>query len=281
MGAYHPQVVHFAIVLVFIGVGFRLLSLTGRIAFAGPAATTLVLAGTLASFVAVQSGTAAHGPVERIPGVRGAVETHETWGERARNTFVIVSLAELGTLMLTWRRHRLAPPVAMAAAALGLVGLIVMYQAADRGGNLVYSYAGGIGMRRGDTEGVNRLFVAGAYAQAMQDLQAGQTDDAMTLVSLASTRFPANLDLQLLAAEWANDVQGDPAASLRRLDGLSIPQEDTRSRIRAGLARAKALAGQANPDGARAVLQTLQGEFPANTRVKERLDELTGAGAQP
>jgi uncharacterized membrane protein len=279
MGAYHPQIVHFAIVLAFVGVGFRLLSLTGRLAFAGPAATTLVLAGTIASFLAVQSGTAAHGPVERIPGVRSAVVAHETWGERARNTFVIVSLAELGTLLMTWRRHRLVQPVTIAAAAVGLVGLVVMYQAADHGGSLVYSYAGGIGMRRGDTEGVNRLFVAGAYGQAMQDLQAGQTDDAMALINLASTRFPGNLDLQLLAAEWETDMQGDAVASLRRLDALSIPQDDTRSRIRAGLARAKALAAQGNANGARAVLQTLQGEFPTNTRVQEQLDELAGGAA--
>src|SRR5687768_17317189 len=124
MGAYHPQVVHFAIALVFAGVGFRLLSLTGRAAFSGPAATALILAGTLASFLAVQSGTAAHTPVERIPGVRGAVDDHETWGVRARNTFVVVSLVELAALMLTWRRHRLARPAMLAAAAIGALGLI-------------------------------------------------------------------------------------------------------------------------------------------------------------
>src|SRR3954453_1463510 len=101
MGAYHPQVVHFAIVLVFAGVGFRLLALTGRVPFAAPAATTLILAGTIASFLAVESGTEAHVPVERIPGVRAAVEDHEAWGERARNTFVVVSLAELAALALS------------------------------------------------------------------------------------------------------------------------------------------------------------------------------------
>jgi uncharacterized membrane protein len=274
MGAYHPQVVHFAIALVFAGVAFRLLSLTGRFAFSSPAATTLILAGTVASFLAVQSGTAAHGPVERIPGVRGAVEEHEAWGERARNAFVLVSLVEIGALVLTWRRHRLARSVTIAAAAIGAVGLFVMYEAGEHGGELVYSYAGGVGMRAGDHEGVNRLFVAGAYGQATQDVRNGQTAEAMTLIDLAASRFPANLDLQLLAAEWATDVQGDPAAALTRLDALSIPQQDTRSRIRAGLARAGALAAQGNVDGARAVLQTLQGEFPQSASVKQRLDEL-------
>ncbi|MQA28489.1 MAG: hypothetical protein GEU82_01445 [Luteitalea sp.] len=278
MGAYHPQVVHFAIALVFAGVGFRVLSLTGRAAFSGPAATTLILAGTIASFLAVQSGTAAHEPVERIPGVRVAVAEHETWGERARNTFVLVSLVELCALTLTWRQHRLGRAVRLGAAAIGAAGLIVMFEAAERGGNLVYSYAGGIGMRQGDTEGVNRLFIAGAHGQARQDLQAGRTDEAMTLLNLAAARFPENLELQLLAAEWTNDVQGDPAASLRQLDALTIPQDDDESRIRAGVARANALATQGNVAGARAVLQTIQGEFPESAAVRGRLEELGAAG---
>ena len=64
----HPQVVHFAIALLFLGVPLRLISLTGKLAFTKHAATTLLLLGTVAAVVSVKSGTAAHGPVERIPG---------------------------------------------------------------------------------------------------------------------------------------------------------------------------------------------------------------------
>jgi len=59
----HPQVVHFAIALLFLGVPLRLLSLTGKVPFAKHAATTLLLLGTIAAVVSVKSGTAAHGPV--------------------------------------------------------------------------------------------------------------------------------------------------------------------------------------------------------------------------
>ncbi|HEU0091834.1 MAG TPA: hypothetical protein VFS78_06980, partial [Vicinamibacteria bacterium] len=62
---------------------------------ASPAATSLLLVGTLAAFLAVQSGGAAHGPVERIPGVADAVTRHEHWGERAQNAFFVVAVAEL------------------------------------------------------------------------------------------------------------------------------------------------------------------------------------------
>jgi hypothetical protein len=38
-----------------------------------------------------------------------------------------------------------------------------------------------------------------------------------------------------------------------------------------------ALLAQGNKDGAKAVVQTLQGEFPNNAQVKRRLDELSAS----
>jgi len=267
-------VVHFAIALVFAGVAFRLVSLTGRFQFTNAAATTLILLGTLASFVAVQSGTAAHGPVERIPGVRNAVVEHEEWGERARNIFVVVSVIELAALALAWRGHRAARPAAIAAAFVGAIGLGVMYEAAEHGGDLVYGYAGGVGIRSGNREDVNRLFITGQYQQALQDRTDGRDEQAMALIEGAAARFPGNVDLQLTAAEWTTDVKKDPVSALRHLDGLQIPADRPELRLRAGLVRAGALAAQGNVEGARGVLQTLQGEYPDNAQVKRRLQQL-------
>jgi hypothetical protein len=69
-------------------------------------------------------------------------------------------------------------------------------------------------------------------------------------------------------------VRKDPATALQRLEGLRIPSDNVRLRVRAGLARAGALATQGNIDGARAVLQTLRTEFPNNTQIQRRLDAL-------
>ena len=280
MGPLHPQVVHFAIALVFAGVGFRFLSLSRRLPFANPAATLLILAGTVASFIAVQSGTAAHGPVERIPGARDAVVEHEEWGERARNIFAVVSALEVVALALYWRNNRFAHPSAIAATVVGVVGLGAMYEAAEHGGDLVYRYGGGPGIRSGAPEDVNRLFIAGVYQQALQDRQSGRADDAMRLIELAATRFPTNLDLQLLGAEWTNEVKRDPAGTLAWLDRIQVPPDNPRARVRAGTARANALAAQGNRDGAVAVMRTLQSEFPNNANVKRRLDELSGPAPQ-
>ena len=101
MGPFHPQVVHFAIALLIVGVLLRVLSLFGRPAFLGPAAATLIALGTVGAFAAVLTGEAAHGPVEQMPGLRAAVMAHEEWGERARNVFVVVFAIELIGLALT------------------------------------------------------------------------------------------------------------------------------------------------------------------------------------
>ena len=274
IASLHPQVVHFAIALLIVGVVFRLLSLTGRLAFTGPAATTLIVLGTVATVLAVQSGNDAHGPVERIPGVRPAVVDHEEWGIRARNIFLGVAALELIALALAGRMPKQAKVVAMGAAAIGLVGLAAIYEAGEHGGELVYNYAGGIGTRSGDPKDVGRLMVAGLYQQALLDRQANKGAEGAALIDLAAARFPENLELQLMSIEWTTEVKRDPAGALQRLDALSVSQAENRLRTRAGLARATALKAQGNIDGARQVLMTLKGEFPTNVQIQRRLDEL-------
>lgn len=274
IGIYHPQIVHFVIALLVVGVVLRLISLTGRVRFTGAAAATLIVLGTLASIAAVKSGTDAHGPVERIPGARAAVVEHEEWGVRTRNAFLFVAVFELVALAFAAKNSPRARSVAMVSALAGVIGLWVLYEAAEHGGELVYAYAGGVGIKSGEPEDVNRLFIAGAYQQALQDRQAGRGEHGAALIDLAALRFPQHTELQLLAVEWTTDVKKDPAAALQRLDALSIPSTDARLRARAGLARASALVAQGNVEGARAVLQTLKSEFPNNANIRRRLDEL-------
>lgn len=274
IASLHPQIVHFAIALLIVGVMFRLIWFTGRLAFTGPAATTLIVLGTIATVLAVQSGTDAHGPVERIPGVRPAVVDHEEWGIRARNIFLGVAALELIALALASRLPQPSRVFAMGAAAIGVVGLGAIYQAGEHGGQLVYNYAGGVGTRSGDPQDVGRLLVAGLYQQALLDRQANRGLDGAVLIDLAASRFPQNLELQLMSIEWTTEVRQDPATALARLDTVSLPTADTRMRIRAALARAGALAAQGNKDSARQVLMTMKAEFPTNAQLQRRLDEL-------
>ena len=123
IGVYHPQIVHFVIAFLILGVAARVLSLLPlgeRFRFLGPMAAVLVILGTLAAVAAFQSGHDAHGPVEHVPGAREAVLEHEHWGERTRNAFLILAAIELGVLALASRR-RLAQGLRAVSAVGGLV----------------------------------------------------------------------------------------------------------------------------------------------------------------
>jgi len=270
----HPQIVHFTIALAIVGVALRLVSLVGRPAFASPAATLLLVLAAIASVASTQSGTAAHGPVERMPGVRPAVVEHEEWGERASNVLIIVGTVELVGLLLTrWSKVRM---VHAASGLLGLVAAFCVYEAADHGGKLVYAYAGGVGIRSGDAKDVERLLLAGLYQQALADRKAGRTDDAGELVALAGKRFAGQAEVQLLAAESLLIDKKDTQAAIQALAAIEIAPDNRILRTRRATLQADAFEAAGQRDAAIAVLKPIVEAFPTNTRLKQRLDSLMG-----
>jgi uncharacterized membrane protein len=272
MAFYHPQVVHFAIALLALGVVLRLISLAGRPAFVAPAALTLLVAGTIAAALAVQTGDAAHGPVERVPGARPAVVAHETWGNRTSNVFFGVLALEAVALVL-WRspRRRLAYA---ASGVLGLAGLFCLYETGEHGGALVYSYAGGVGIRSGDPADVERLLLAGLYNGAQVERKAGRPNEAAKLLALADERHPQDPEVQLAAAESLLLDRKDARAALEKLRSIQPPQDNRSLRIRHGMLTADALEAAGQKEGAAAVVQALVTEYPDVPRLKQRLETL-------
>ena len=276
IAAFHPQIVHFVVALLIVGVLFRLIALTGRVRFAGPVATTLILLGTLAAVAAVESGTQAHGAAERIPGARQAVVEHEEWGERTRNIFLVVAAAELVGLALRNRKYRrIAHAI---AGVVGIAGLAVLYETAEHGGTLVYSYAGGVGVRSGAPQDVERLLVAGLYNQAMLDRRQGRADDAARLFDEMARRRPADPAVLLLQVQSLLEDRNDAQGALSKLHGIEIPARDRFLRYRYGWVRADAYRAAGFTDSARAALQALAAEFEGSERVQQqvraRLEEL-------
>ncbi|GMV10082.1 MAG: hypothetical protein ABS52_12420 [Gemmatimonadetes bacterium SCN 70-22] len=271
LAALHPQVVHLVIGLLIVGVLFRLLSLTGKLSWTGPAATALILLGTGASVAAVKSGLDAHGPVERVPGARPIVVEHEELGEKTRNIFLVVSLLELATLALSGKGQRV---LRLGSAALGLYGLTVLYETGEEGGELVYSFAGGVGIRTGDPEDVSRLLLAGQYHQAMLDRKNGKGAEAAALISDIARRFPNDTSVILMHIESTLRDRNDPAGALAALDTFQPPADNRRLVISAGMLRVDALAAAGQKDSARAVLTALMKAVPDNPRLKAKLDSL-------
>jgi uncharacterized membrane protein len=272
MGYYHPQLVHFAIALLAVGVAFRAVSLAGRPAFVGPAAATLLFAGTVAAALCVQSGTAAHGPVERVPGVRTAVTEHEAWGIRTRNVFYGVTLIEVIAIAL-WRSPR-RRMVYAASTLVGLAGLLSLYEAAEHGGQLVYAYAGGVGIRSGDPADVERLLLAGLYQEAQIERKAGRSDEAARLLAIAAERHPSDIEVQLASAESLLLDRKDARAAIDKLGAMSLPQSNRALRIRHGLLTADALEASGQREGAAAVVQGLVTAYPDVARLRQRLASL-------
>ena len=279
MAYYHPQFVHFTIALLVVGVVFRIISLIGRPAFASPAAVSLILAGTLAATLAVQSGVAAHGPVERIPGARQAVVEHEEWGIWTRNVFFgVIVLEALGLLLYRSPRRRLAY---IASAVVGVVGLAGLYEAGEHGGKLVYAYAGGVGTRSGDSADVERLLLAGLYNQAQVERKAGRGDRAAQLLALAAERHPNDVEVQMAGAESLLLDRKDPRAAIEKLRAISPPPDNRSVRIRHGMLTADALEAAGQREGAAAVVQTLVTVYPDVPRLKQRLDALSKSKPEP
>ena len=274
LASWHPQIVHFAIVLLVVGVLFRWISLTGRAAFTGPAAAVLLLAGTLAAVLAVQSGTDAHGPVERVPGARSAVMEHEEAGHWARNVFLVIAALEIGALIFTRRSTRLAQGLTWASAVVGLAGMGAIYKAGDRGGDLVYSYAGGVGIRSGDTTDVSRLLIAGLYHSAQAARARHDSAAAAELFAEIARRYPDDTTVRFLAIESLLRDRNDAKGALAALRQLSVPPTDQRLRTRHGFLKADAFEAAGQRDSARATLQQLAVDFPDNPRIKDRLGRM-------
>ena len=267
IGHFHPQIVHFAIVLLFFGVGARWLAFWKRLPWMAPAATTLLLSGTAAAALAVWSGDRAHGPAERVPGARDAVVEHEEWGKRTRNIFFAVAALELAALALG-RRPRARHWALVASGVIGLGGSFALFETGEHGGDLVYGYAGGVGVRNGDSA-VARLLVAGLYHQAQVDRAADRPAEAARLIQELSLRMPSDTNVKFLAVESLIRDHQDGKGAFAALAELP---DTGRFAVRHGLLRVDAYQLAGNADSAQAVLQRLAQQFPNSRAVQQRLN---------
>jgi len=270
---YHPAIVHFAVALLIAGVIFRWLSLAlrGRALFTAPAAATLLIAGAVAAWLAVQSGEQAHGPVERIPGARQAVVEHEEAGEWARNVFLLVAALELIALATRRRHLNVARGALWGSALVCVFGVVALYKAGDRGGDLVYRYAGGVGTRFTDTADVNRLYLAGLYQKAQQARVQHDSARAAELFGELSRRYPNDTTVRFLYIESLVRDRNDGRAALKQLAALNVPPGDRRLRLRQGFLKVDAFVAAGRPDSARATLDALARDYPEmRARIEER-----------
>ena len=276
LAPFHPQIVHFVVGLLFVGVAFRLVSLTPWFKFTNYGATTLLLIGAVATWLAVKSGTAAHGPVERIPGARALVQEHEEQGETTRNIFLGVALIEIVGWAFSRRDQygRYAFWARAVSGIVGVVGCVMLYEAAEHGGRLVYSYGGGPGLRTGDPADVERTYIAAAYNQAQLDRKTGKAAEAAAVISDLSRRLPESNDMKLLQAESQLRDTKNSSAAMTTLDAVQVAPNDRSMTSRKTQLKADIYLAMGQKDSARALLQQLLTANPQNARLKAKLDSI-------
>jgi uncharacterized membrane protein len=273
IAAYHPIVVHFVIALAIVGILLRWVSLTGRLPFTRPAAATLLILSAGASIVAAESGSQAHERVERIPGVAAQVQAHQDAGEWARDFLLVVAGLEIVGLVLVkrdqWRRYA---EIASAVACVVAGGAV--YQAGQRGGDLVYSFAGGPGLRTGDTVDVHRLLNAGLFDEAMLARREHRSGEADSLITQLARLNPNDPNVQLVAAQSLMEDRKDPQAALAALDRIAVPDSEPFMKMRIAFTRMEVFTAAGMQDSAKALLQKLVAENPGNQRLKQRLERM-------
>ncbi len=278
IASFHPQLVHFVVALLIVGVLARVLSLIplrGRLSYLGAMAATLIFLGTIASVLAVRSGLEAHEVVENIPGIRPVVSQHEDDGKMTRNIFLAVSLVEIGVLAFASRRPSVARGLRILSAAVGVVGVVFLFETAEHGGEIVYDYAGGPGLRTGDSSNVRRLLVAGLYNNALLDRKAGNSAAAAARFDELERMLPADTSVRLLRIQSQVRDRGEAAAALAALDSLTVVPENRRLYMQKTMLRAEALDLAGQRDSARALLTALKAQIPqAARRVDAMLQDM-------
>lgn len=311
IGPYHPIIVHFVVVPLILGLPIYLLGLVlKRPRYFWPMASILLVVGTVSTWLATQSGSEAHELAERIPGVAQAVRIHQELGEDTRDIFTGILIVELLAIGAAWRTgqlgdgatgggdggsadragaegdgaereaatsriRRLPFALRVVVAASWIWGAWMVYDTAHHGGDLVYSYAGGVGVRTGNPQDVRHLLMAGLFNQSLQDRKDGDHADAARLVNVMVTEFPNDPEVELLKAESLILDLKDGRGALALL--ATLPTSGSpRLRIRKALYESDAYALLSMPDSARAALETLPARFQRSRMVKDRLAKLGG-----
>jgi tetratricopeptide (TPR) repeat protein len=201
---------------------------------------------------------------------------HEEWGERTQATLLIVGGIELLGLVL--RKFSKVRYVHGLAAVAGVAAVFCVYEASEHGGELVYAYAGGVGIRSGDPKDVERLLLAGYYHQALADRAAGRAEQAGALISAAAARFPSDPEVRMLAADSLLKDQKNPQAALDVLAAFQVPADNRFMAFQRANLQADAYEALGQKEAAAAALEPLLKDFP-NPRLQQRIDSLRKGSA--
>jgi uncharacterized membrane protein len=141
----HPAVVHFPIVLIFLGTFLVTLTIfTRRGALPQFAALILILAAGSAQLAVNTGGDQVDDVIQRMPDAKPLVLVHAEWGMKMRMAAVIAAVAALVALA-AYHLVRLRPILAFITAVVAGWACFCAFKAAEHGGAMVYHH--GVGLK--------------------------------------------------------------------------------------------------------------------------------------
>jgi uncharacterized membrane protein len=139
----HPAVVHFPIVLIFLGTLISILAVfTRRGALPQFAAAILILAAGAAQFAVITGGDQADDVIQRMANARPLVRDHAEWGERTRTIAVITAVLAVVALAF-YRARGFRRILALVTAISGAAACYCAIETAQLGGAMVYHHGVG------------------------------------------------------------------------------------------------------------------------------------------
>jgi uncharacterized membrane protein len=140
----HPAIVHFPIVLIFLGTALSGLTIfTRRGALPQFAAVILILAAGAAWFAYITGDHQSDEVVKRMPEARSLIRVHAEWGEWVLKTAVTAAISAVIALAF-YRFARFRRLLAVVTTLIAGAACYCTLQAAYDGGDMVYHHGVGV-----------------------------------------------------------------------------------------------------------------------------------------
>jgi uncharacterized membrane protein len=140
----HPAIVHFPIVLIFLGTLVSVLTIfTRRGALPQFAAVILILAAGGAQLAVNTGEDQADEVIQRMPDSKPFIRVHAEWGERVRNAAVIAAISAVVALA-AYRLVRARRILAVITTLIAAWASYCVFEAGEYGGAMVYHHAVGL-----------------------------------------------------------------------------------------------------------------------------------------
>jgi uncharacterized membrane protein len=140
----HPAIVHFPIVLIFLGMLLSILTIfTRRGALPQYAAVILILAAGGAQLAVNTGGDQVDEVLRRMPEAKPLVLVHAEWGVKMRTAAVIAAISALVALAF-YRLGRFRRVLAFITTIIAAWACYCAFEAAKHGGAMVFHHGVGV-----------------------------------------------------------------------------------------------------------------------------------------